>query len=224
MSNVIVFSGISLFSCVSNGKLGNLWDPLDCCGTMAWWSFSERPWPQLISLAIWMLRASLYLSNVIVYSGISLFSCVSNGKLEYLWDPLDCCGTMADGRFVRGHGFNLYHLQCECLGLLSIWEPALYTLDPLHRYGTMADGRFVRGHGPNLYHLQHKYLGLFSVWVTSLYVSVCLVYLPLAISHRALGMLGASVSVLRICAIYKLYIYILQSGRELEKLWLIIGF
>ena len=48
--------------------------------------------------------------------------------LGYLWDPLDCCGTMADGRFLRGRGLNLHHLQYECLELLSIWEPSLYTL------------------------------------------------------------------------------------------------
>ena len=99
-------------------------------------------------------------------------------------DPLDCCGTMADGRFLRGHGLNLYHLQYECLELLSIWEPPLYTvvypscemyvmpklrylLDPLDHCGTMADGRFLRGRGLNLYHLQYECLGILSIWVTS---------------------------------------------------------
>ena len=85
-----------------------------------------------------------------------------NAKLRYLWDPLDCCGTMADGRFLRGHDLNLYHLQYECLGLLSIW-------------------------------------------VTSLYVSVCLVYLPLTISHRAHGHVGSvGVHFFRIYTIYSI--------------------
>ena len=95
-----------------------------------WWSFSKRPWPKL-SPAIWMLKAAKYLSNVIVYSGISLFWYLNNpnnGKLGYLWDPLDCCSTMADGRFLKGNGLKLYHPKHECLGLLSILEPPLYTL------------------------------------------------------------------------------------------------
>ena len=90
-----------------------------------WWSFSVRPRPQLISPAIWMLRAARYFRNVTVYSGISLLGYVNNAKLGYLWVPLDCCGTMADGRFLRGHGLNLYHLQYECFGMLSIWVTSL---------------------------------------------------------------------------------------------------
>ena len=31
---------------------------------------------------------------------------------------------MADGRFLRAHGLKLYHLQYECLGLLSIGVPS----------------------------------------------------------------------------------------------------
>ena len=136
-----------------------------------------------------MLRTAKYLIKIIVYPGVSLFGYVNNAKLRYLLDPLDSCSTMADGHFLRGHGLNLYHLQYECLGLLSIWEPLLYTmvyrrcemcimpklrylLDPLDRCGTMADGRFLRGHGLNLYHLQYECLGLLSIWVKSLYTRV----------------------------------------------------
>ena len=97
--------------------------------------------------------------------------------------------SMADGRFLRGHGLNLYHLQFECFELFCIWEPPLYTLvyrrcemstmpklrylfDPLDHCGTMADGPFLRGHGLNLYHLQYKCLGMLSIWVTSLQIRV----------------------------------------------------
>ena len=67
-----------------------------------------------------MLRTAKYLIKIIVYPGVSLFGYVNNAKLRYLLDPLDSCSTMADGHFLRGHGLNLYHLQYECLGLLSI--------------------------------------------------------------------------------------------------------
>ena len=70
---------------------------------------------------------------------------ITYAKLRYLWDPLDLCCSMADCRFLRGLGLNLYHLQYERLWLLIVWVP-------------------------------------------SLYVPVCLVYLPLAISHRTLAM------------------------------------
>ena len=65
-----------------------------------------------------MLRAAYYLRTAIVYSGISALWDVHNAKLRYFWDPLDLCGTMVDGRFLRGHDLNLYHLQYECLGLM----------------------------------------------------------------------------------------------------------
>ena len=91
-----------------------------------WWSFSESPWHQLISPALWMLRGALYFSAVTVYSGISLFWDMNNAKLGYLWDLLGNCSMMADGRFLRGHDLNLYPPQYQCLGLLSIWVATLY--------------------------------------------------------------------------------------------------
>ena len=141
-----------------------------------------------------MLRTAKYLSNVIVFSGISLFGYVSNANLGYLRYTLDCCGTMADGRFLRSHGLNLYHLQYDCLELLSIWELPLYTvvyrscemcvmpklgylLDPLDHRDNIADGRFLKGHGLNLYHLQYECLGLLSIWVSQCkigYIAVCI--------------------------------------------------
>ena len=45
---------------------------------------------------------------------------MKNAKLSSLWNPLDCCGTMADGRFRRGHGLTFYNLQPVCLRLLRI--------------------------------------------------------------------------------------------------------
>ena len=50
---------------------------------------------------------------------------VCNAKLAHLWDPLHCCGQMADGRFLKAHGLNLYHLLYQCLELLSIGVPLL---------------------------------------------------------------------------------------------------
>ena len=79
------------------------------------------PWLRLKPPVIWMLSITQYLSHVTVYSGISLLWDINNDKLGSLWDTPDQCGTMADGSFLRSHGLTLYHLQYECLGLLSIW-------------------------------------------------------------------------------------------------------
>ena len=99
---------------------------------------------------------------------------------------------MADGRFLRGHGLNLFHMQCECLEMLSILVPLLYTrvyhcfqtwtmtklvynwdpLDCCGTSGTIADGRFLRGHRLNLHHMQYECWGLLSILVTSLYTRV----------------------------------------------------
>ena len=64
-----------------------------------WWSFSKRPWPKLISCAIWMHKDASNLNHVVVYSGISRSRNVNITKLGYVWNPRDCCGTIADGRF-----------------------------------------------------------------------------------------------------------------------------
>ena len=142
-------------------------------------SISERPWPPFIPHAIWMLRAALYLSNVIVYSGISVLWNVHK-------DIIDRCSMMAGGRFLTSLGIYLYHPQYECLGLL--WVTSLYTrvyrcsetwtkpskciMSPLDCCGIMFGCRFLNGHGLNIYHLQYEILKLRSIWVTCLYTRV----------------------------------------------------
>ena len=130
---------------------------------------------------------------------------------------------MADGRFLRAHSLNLYHLQYECLGLLSIGVPSLsihsmsllwivcnaklaYLWEPLDCCGTKADGRILRGNGLNLYYLKYECLGQLSIRVTPLYVSVCLCYLPLPFSHRANKRVGrVGVHFFSIFTIYTIY-------------------
>ena len=53
-----------------------------------------------------MLRTAWYLSTVIIYSVYIAILDVNNAKLWHLWDPLDHCITIGDGRF-----YSDYHIS-----------------------------------------------------------------------------------------------------------------
>ena len=107
--------------------------------------------------------------------------------------PLDQCNTMADGRFLKGHGLNLYQLLYRCLELLNIWLRILsivmvysgisllwgvnnaklgYLWNPLDRYGMIVIGHFLRSRGFKLNRLQYECLKMLRIRATLLYTRV----------------------------------------------------